>query len=280
MRWLPSKVCMREYYVAAISISLLVASCAATAQSPIDDHTIEDRLRNFSRQTHHWGLRGEASPHNGWSDYSRLQLDFSVAGGDKVTFRQGSNEFSVTARNGDTADIVLRIVSIPGAGIFIASPSPTNCAPDQIERMGLYAELALYFLSLAYPSGPLGADAPRRGTSVEIEAGPVTLRFMQGVVQLKRQSTHTIRVEAATPDYLGFVAHDEDGIAEFRVLWKKEESASLIVSDSESLDGWTACWSGPISTETGAGAIKQSHAINTEAIKTFGDIRRLVKATQ
>ena len=253
--------------------TMVVALNGATAT----EWSVEDLVEHEAKQIHHWGQKGEASPNNGWSGYTTMTLDLGGNSNAYSVYRQGNNEISIEVYEKGSDNIKLRAISIPGAGIFYSAENLKSCAPDPIERVGLYAELALHNLSLAFPSGPDTVTSNTDSTA-SINVQPVELRFMQGVMTIKTASRQEVRIDSAAPRQFKFSLINEKRTGEAKVQWEKK-GTTAVVPDSESLEGWTSCWSGVFTTNPDGKRTFKANIDSTPTIKTFGDIRRALNMT-
>lgn len=231
--------------------------------------TEQEQRERIAQQTYHWGQKGEAQPNHGWSNYTRLVLDL---GGDfYFVFQRDGGELlaSLHARDGDLRRF--GALSIPGAGLFYSPDDGTPCARDAIEELGLHAELALFYLSQAFPSGPAAIAEP---ASKKVRGGPAQLRFMQGV--LDRAEAWQVEVGVARQEqaHLHAEIRNPGATAPAAIIDWHGGTAAPVIADAEPLRGWQACWSEP-SPAAGGSA---SNVAATGAYQSFGDLRRALKA--
>jgi hypothetical protein len=218
---------------------------------------------------HHHGLKEEFSPHNGWARYGRLTLDL---GGDRYfVYDQGQGEFSGTVVERGSNDIRLRGISIPGAGLFYFPSESSPCQPDALERLGLYAELALFYLSSAFPGGPSSVTS---AATIVVDLPIPELRFMDGLMKPREGIRTLVQV---TPSGVGKVQYvfvdDKDNV---RGEWEAETSRA-VTPDDEPLHGWQTCWSGTWSKGPAGGRFFSPKVANTTSLKSFGDVRKALR---
>jgi hypothetical protein len=220
---------------------------------------------------HHKGLRGQATPHNGWAAYTHLTLDI---GTDRYfVYDQSAGEFSATVIDRQSEAIKLRGISIPGAGLFYYPAEASPCAPDALERLGLYAELLLFYMSSAFPAGPTSIDATSSGT---VDRAIPELRFMDGLMKPHEGSRTLI---TATPVAQGggiqYLLQDEKD--KIKGLWQSTPGRPIIPDDEPLLD-WKVCWAGSWASRPDGGSSFKPRLANASTLKTFGDVRKALRA--
>src|SRR3954469_17414915 len=225
-----------------------------------------------SASAHHRGMRGEASPHNGWAAYGHLTLD---VGTDRYfVYDQTAAEFSATVIDRATEEIKIRGVSIPGAGIFYYPADASRCAPDALERVGLYAEQLLFYLSSAFPAGPSSLDAASSG--VVIRDVP-ELHFMEGMMK-EHGGARTL--VTATPQASGNIEFLlEDDKDRVKGVWQPRRGRAVIPDDEPLLD-WNACWAGRSTRSADGKSAFKPQLANTDTLNSFGDVRKALRANR
>ena len=220
---------------------------------------------------HHWGLKGQSSPHNGWASYGHLTIDL---GGDRYfVYDQGPREFSATVIDRQSETVRIRAVSIAGAGLFYFPEQVSPCQPDPVERLGLYAELLLFYLSAAVPTGPASMDGP---ISAVVDESVPELQFMQGVMKA-RQGARTLVTISGPREKRQYVLHDDkDNI---KGEWQPGGNGGVI-PDNESLFGWRSCWGGTWSNAADGTRVFKPYLEGNESFKTFGDVRKALRQKQ
>jgi hypothetical protein len=220
---------------------------------------------------HHLGLKGQTSPHNGWGSYGHLTMDL---GADRYfVYDQGAGEFSATVIDRQSETVKIRVISIPGAGLFYFPAEASLCMAEPVERLGLYAELLLFYLSAAAPTGPASFEGP---LSVVVDEPVPELQFMQGVMKA-RQGARTLVTISRADRKLRYVLHDDkDNV---KGEWEAGRDYGVI-PDNESLIGWRSCWTGNWSKTSGGKSSFEANLDNSEAFKTFGDVRRALRRKQ
>jgi len=219
---------------------------------------------------HHRGLRGESSPHNGWARYGQLILDI---GGDRYfIYDQTAAEFSATVIERRSETIKIRGVSIPGAGVFYYPSEASPCEPDALERVGLYAELLIFYLSSAFPSGPASIDASSSGV---VDRSIPELRFMDGRMKAHEGARTLVTAAPAAPGQIQYLLQDDKD--KIKGIWEVSRNRAVI-PDDEPLLGWNACWAGAWSTRADGGSSFKPRLADATSFKTFGDVRKALRA--
>jgi hypothetical protein len=256
--------------LAKLSAGLLVVIAAheAAAQAVRPMPAKPAAIAPATGEYHHWGLKGQSSPHNGWASYGHLTIDI---GADRYfVYDQGPGEFSATVIDRQSENVRIRAVSIAGAGLFYFPEQVSLCQPDAVERLGLYAELLLFYLSAAAPTGPAGMNGP---VSAVVDESVPELQFMLGVMKA-RQGARTLVTISGPRDKLQYVLHDDkDNI---KGEWQPGGNRG-VVPDNESLFGWRSCWAGVWSNAADGTQVFKPHLEGNEAFKTFGDVRKALR---
>lgn len=222
---------------------------------------------------HHRGLRGELTPHNGWSNYGQLSLDI---GGDRYyIYDQAGSEFSATVIDRTSGAIKIRGISIPGAGLFYFPAQISPCEPDALERMGLFAELALFYLSSAFPRGPGAIE----GASSAVVDRPIPeLTFMQGMMKPREGARTLVNVSPLPGRRLEYVLRDDKD--HVKGVWDATRH-NAVIPDDEPLLGWHTCWAGSWSAAQGGGASTFKPRLeNPGALKSFGEMRSALRQAE
>lgn len=255
------------------SAGLLAALAAhsALAQPIPADRATAVPTAGSATEIHHWGLKGQSAPHNGWASYGHLTIDLGI---DRYfVYDHGAGEFSATVIDRQSETVKIRAVSIPGAGLFYFPVEVSPCEPQPVERLGLYAELLLFYLSSAVPTGPASMDAP---VSAVVDESVPELQFMQGIMKA-RQGARTLVTVSGPRDKLQYVLHDDkDNI---KGEWQPARNTGVI-PDDESLLGWRSCWAGGWSRTPDGRSSFQPNLEGTETFKTFGDVRKALRRKQ
>ncbi len=219
-------------------------------------------------EVHHRGLKGQSTPHNGWATYGHLTIDL---GTDRYfVYDQGTGEFSATVIDRASENVKIRAISILGAGVFYFPSEAAPCEPEPVERLGLYAELLLFYLSAAVPAGPASLEGP---FSAVVDEPVPELQFMRGTMKA-RQGARTLVTISGTRGKFEYVLHDDKD--DVKGVWQPGQNRGVI-PDDESLLGWRSCWSGIWSTPPGGKPSFQAYLDDTESFKTFGDIRKALR---
>jgi hypothetical protein len=236
-----------------------------TAPVSAEPWSSQDVVQRFGTQIHHWGQKGEVVPNKGWASYGSLRMEVNGA---RYEFGQSSDELQVTVRPVDSDRLIGRTLSIPRVGMFNAGEEPRDCRPDSLEEVGLGAEVVLLLLAQAFPEGPKVAPLAQR----DVQVAPTEARFLQGVVRLPAVVHVTaILSRPGAADSIHFVIEVEG--TRFAVGdWSGAQPAAL-VADTETLEGWRACWWGK---RDASGALTDTErAAKLRAAKTFGEVRAL-----
>ena len=220
---------------------------------------------------HHQGFEGQSSPHNGWAAYGQLTLDI---GGDRYyVYDQSRGEFSATVVERGSSLVKIRAVSVPGAGVFYFPSEASPCQPDAIERLGLYAELALFYLSTAFPDGPKSVGAT--ASSATVEGTVPELHFMQGLMK-PREASPTLVTVSGSPKAIEYLLHDEKD--KVKGTWTAQANRPPVIPDREPLRDWQTCWMGTWASLENGGSRFRPRLRNVTALKTFGDVRKALRA--
>jgi len=257
----------------AVLLALLVAVAPpALAQAQTQAQT----GRAAVSHAHHQGFEGEKSPHNGWAAYGRMTLDI---GGDRYfIYDQAGGEFSATVVERASDVIKIRGVSIPGAGVFYYPAEASPCQPDAIERMGLYAELALFYLSKAFPKGPKSIAETHAPTVVNSTVPE--LHFMQGLMKPRENVPTLVSITGVngTGDSkeMEYLLHDDkDNV---KGIWSTAGNRPPVIPDREPLRDWQTCWTGSWASLQDGGSRFRPRLRNVASLKTFGDVRKALRA--
>lgn len=259
---------LKQFRLFSAGLLALLAAQQAAAQ-PVPGNPA--KAAATATAAHHQGLKGQSSPHNGWADYGHLTMDL---GGDRYfVYDQGAGEFSATVIDRQSETVRIRAINIPGAGVFYFPSDVSPCIPDPVERLGLYAELLLFYLSAATPTGPASITGP---VSAVVDEAVPELQFMQGVMKA-RQGARTLVTVSGTRDKLQYVLHDDkDNV---KGEWESRRNYGVI-PDNESLVGWRGCWSGNWSRGPDGKPSFEAYLEGTESFVTFGDVRRALRRKQ
>jgi len=256
-------------FLAATLLAGLLATPAPAAE-PAKPSTASAPPARSS--THHRGMRGEKSPYRGWANYGHLTLDI---GTDRYfVYDQSATEFSATVIERGTETIKIRGISIPGAGLFYYPAEASPCAPDALERMGLYAEQLLFYFSQAFPSGPASIKAASEGV---VDRDVPELHFMGGTMKAhggSRTRVTAARLPSGQIEYL--LQDDKDKV---KGVWEPRGGAG-VVPDGEPLLAWKVCWAGAWKTRADGGSRFAPSLANASELKTFGDVRKALRASR
>ena len=253
-------------FVRRVAVVLLLI----TQDAVCDVWSNEERLSGLLGHRHHWGQPGQAMPNNGWSSYAILRYDL---GASKYVQMQRQNGWLLAqVRLKSTDKTAFEAISIPRVGIFYRGNGVDDCISDPLERVGLFGELALFYLSWAYENGPLSIEAK---IERNIKGRPTEIRFLHGVLRLKSRWKASV---AAVPTAAGHIQVDiladgGKGPMHMRVEWLAQVDEP-IVDDDESLSEWQACWSGCRTLTGEEGGDFQYYFAQKNQVETFGDIRR------
>lgn len=252
--------------VAAFCVLALLPINAASAADSGPQQWAQAEIRDgLSKRIHHWGLKGQSLPHNGWARYGHMTLD--LGGAFYYVYDQGRGEFSAAVIDRQSGTVKLRAIDIPGAGFFYFPSEAAPCEPDAIERLGLYGERVLYYLSSAFPAGPARVE----GSSMAVvDAAVPELRFMQGVMKSTDRVRTEVRASSTGPGKLQYSFHDDRD--DIKGLWESDGDLP-VVPDGETLSDWRACWSGVWSRSAQGVMSFESNLRQPQKLKTFGDIR-------
>jgi hypothetical protein len=234
----------------------------------------QDELAPFSAQTHHWGQKGQTTPNNGWSNYGVLELD--MGGPDRIALYQNKDELLAKIIDKETNEEKARAFSIQRAGIFYHPKSMNTCEPDTIERVGIYAELALNFVANAYPKGPDKA-LPIETKTVK---GPSTnVRFMQALIENKKPWSVSVEVKQSAPGEHTLEINDQINpkTKKMTMHWISTQGQEIPSSNAKIAD-WQACWLGtqPYNPKTKTSTTKL-RIPNADQLSTFGELRAKLK---
>ena len=242
-----------------------LAGCKSTGQIR-DEWTTQDKMDRFSNQAHHWGQKGDVIPNSGWSDYGYLQLD--LGGSEYITFHQSDNEFFVERTVKKTGEVKFRALSIPGAGIFYFPKSNNSCAPDKIESLGIYAEMASFYLSESYSQGP-NSNLPT--TPVSAKGNGFELRFMQAIARSKKPWSLE-SVAKVTGPYRYSIKIKLEGIESSNLVeWSENEK--IVISSSDPVSSWNKCWASMTSQDKDGNITTITKLNRTDDILSFGEVR-------
>jgi hypothetical protein len=221
---------------------------------------------------HHQGFEGQPSPHNGWAAYGRLTLDI---GGDRYfVYDQARGEFSATVVERGSDVIKIRGVNIPGAGLFYYPAEASPCQPDAMERLGLYAELVLFYLSKAFPAGPKTAAAASSAPIV-VDSRVPELHFMQGMMK-PRDGVPTLVSVSGNAREMEYLLHDDkDNV---RGKWTAADNRPPVIPDREPLREWQTCWMGTWASLEHGGSRFTPRLRDASSLKTFADVRKALRA--
>jgi hypothetical protein len=244
----------------------LCAVIAAAAHAAEPKKAPKAAPPSAAASAHHRGMYG------GWVGYGHLTLD---VGTDRYfVYDQTAGEFSATVIDRATEEIKIRGVSIPGAGIFYYPANASGCAPDAIERVGLYAEQLLFYLWSAFPAGP--ARLKSAATAV-VERGVPELHFMDGIMKEHGGARTQIR---ATPLPGGGIEYAlEDDKDKVKGVWQPRRGRPVI-PDDEPLVYWNACWAGSWTKQADGKAVFEPKLADNQSLATFGDVRKALRATR
>jgi hypothetical protein len=247
---------------------LTVLAAHEAAAQPVPASPQKPATAAGAGEIHHWGLKGQSSPHNGWASYGHLTMDL---GADRYfVYDQGPGEFSATVIDRASERVKIRAISILGAGVFYFPSGAAPCEPDPVERLGLYAELLLFYLSAAVPAGPASLEGP---FSAVVDEPVPELQFMQGVMKA-RQGARTLVTLSGTRDKVEYVLHDDkDNI---KGVWEPGRNRGVI-PDDESLFGWRSCWGGIWSKAADGSPSFKAYLDDNESLKSFGDVRKALR---
>ena len=221
---------------------------------------------------HHRGMPGESAPHNGWAGYGHLTLD---VGTDRYfVYDQTAAEFSVTVIDRASEEIKIRGVSIPGAGIFYFPADASRCAPDAIERIGLYAEQLLFYLSSAFPAGP---GKLKGASSAVVDQDVPELHFMEGIMKEHGGARTTVTATRLASGAIEYALQDDKD--KVKGVWQPRRGRPVI-PDDEPLQDWNACWAATPTKQLDGKSVLKSKLAGTESLETFGDVRKALRASR
>jgi hypothetical protein len=256
----------RFIVIASLAVAFAASATAAEPPKPAA------KAAAPAASPHHKGLRGEPSPHNGWSSYGHLTLDL---GADRYfVYDQASGEFSATVVERKSEAIKIRGVSIPGAGIFYYPAEASPCAPDALERVGLYAERLLFYLSSAFPAGPTSIDA---GSSGVVDRAVPELHFMEGLMKPHEGARTLVTATPAGTGQIQYLLQDDRD--KIKGVWEPGRKRAVIPDDEPLLD-WKLCWAGAWATRADGGSSFKPRLANAIELKTFGDVRRALRTSR
>ncbi|HYL88938.1 MAG TPA: hypothetical protein VEU32_09240 [Burkholderiales bacterium] len=215
------------------------------------------------------GLRADAAAHGAWSAYGRLSFDI---GTDRYyVYERAGDEFSAAVIDRKSDMVRIRAVSIAGAGLFYFPAGASPCQPDAIERLGLYAELVLFYLSSAFPDGPQAVHA---GASAVVDKPIPELHFMQGVMKSREGARTVVSLSPRTGPKIDYVLQDDrDNV---KGTWDATR-LSQVVPDDEPLARWHTCWAGSWQREKGRSPVFKPRLEDARTLKTFGEVRRALR---
>jgi hypothetical protein len=255
---------MRNIAAILVFASVLLISTPVLSQT----WTEEEELQRFSEQVFHWGQKGESEPNNGWSAYG--QLRFEHGGPQQLNLLQARGELLAFASTRTTGEVQLEAFIIPRIGLFFRSKQTTNCQPDDLEAIGIQAEMVLFFLSQAFPLGPKSVSS-RFERNV---AGPPTeFRFLQAAA--RQRGPWSAQVVAFplpnTPAGISFEIHMGGNVL-ITGEWVPQGESPVVANDSP-LGAWRRCWFGAMDAE--GKPVDQGRADHLRSLSTFGELRKL-----
>jgi hypothetical protein len=253
-----------------VILAVLLAGCQAPGEirpQPAD----QDFFRKMTNPPHHWGQPGQSRPNQGWSDYGYLKID--AGGVEDIEINQTDREWlaeihAPTERGGRST---MRALSLQGVGVFYSPKDRSWCERYEIERVGTYVELLMFFLSEAFPGGPESISGSQ---SSRASGGAAEIRFLQGVMRLESPWAVETQVRAeGAGRYQARISHKQGRDSSISLIWEKQSRTGI--DASEKIADWQPCWLG-IKTWGKEGNLKdfQAYIGKTEHLKTFGDIRR------
>jgi hypothetical protein len=259
-------------------IGLFAISNIGNGESPTNGWTDQEMAEKLTNQTHHWGQKGEKAIHNGWGEYSSINIRLAERALSNLSFLRGKTiEINITQNKNDIFFSILndkniqtqKAVSIPGAGLFYRPPVK-NGQPDNIEYWGLQAELMLFLIARSFPDGP---DKITLKTVKNIQGEKAEIRFMQGFMQLNNKWNAKVEIEPINKGNFKFVINSNIFSGPAMVSWSSNKGISYL-ADTESLELWQCCWSGWQNTTADGNIVTNYRIGSLSDLKTFGDIRK------
>jgi len=186
-----------------------------------------------------------------------------------LILKQSGGELIAEVQSRSTKSSIVRALSIPGAGIFYSPREENVCRPDLIERLGMYAEAALFYIGTAFPDGPAQITS---SSVAKISGAPVELRFMQGVVRMPKRGEIEASVKLLDPLHFLFVVKEQGKQGSMQIEWSGK--GSEFVSSDEKLSNWLSCWSGLHSTDANGSESFRTNISDPGKLQSFGDVRR------
>jgi hypothetical protein len=261
---------LRSFAVGSLCVALAGSAFAAEPAKPAPANPAKPAA--VAPSPHHKGMLGESSPHNGWARYGRLRLDI---GSDRYfVYDQTPAEFSATVIDRQSEAIKIRGVSIPGAGLFYYPSEASPCEPDAMERVGLYAELLLFYLSSAFPAGPASIDASSSGV---VDRPIPELHFMNGRMKAHEGARTLVTAAPVAAGQIQYLLQDDKD--KIKGVWEASRNRAVI-PDDEPLLGWNTCWAGTWSTRADGGSSFKPALADATSLKTFGEVRRARRASR
>ena len=248
-----------------IFVFLSIISCAKGLNSTNGWSDFEKIQRHLT-QTHHWGQKGEVSPNNGWAAYSTIRLDLGEE--EYLKFKQQNGELSVSVNSKKSNLPKFQAVSIPQAGIFYSPKKSFDCRPVTLEGLGLNLELSLFFISQAFPEGPVPTTESSTKTA---SGGPTEIRFMQGLMRLKSRWDTKTKIKVIKHQQYFFEIYINSQSQPILLEWDGNK-AEKVIRDNEHLQSWLPCWQG-VQSSTG---VIETNIPNHKDIENFGQIRASV----
>ncbi len=250
-----------------VILGLLLLGCQTPGPVPtgFEDQNL---LGKIASPPHHWGQPGQSKPNHGWSDYGYLRID--AGGEDYIVVNQAHGEWLAETYAKRTGQISVRALSLQGIGVFYSPKDQASCERYDIEKLGLWVETWLFFLSEAFPSGP---DAISGSQSSRASGAQAELRFLQGELRLK--SPWSIEAQVRTDGagrYRAEIRHDKKSTP-VSLVWEKQ--AMKTVDSKEKIGDWQPCWLGVKSWGKDGNVKDFKPSIgDTSNLNTFGDIRQ------
>lgn len=223
----------------AIIVSVMATACVSDgAYRKPDAWPSEAILEKWVSHARHWGQYGDASPNNGWSDYTRFTV--RVDDGEGLIFHQDDDEFliRVMKKSNNVVGLGYSALSLRNVGMLYWAPSAIECENELFGFLGMRAEAIQYVLSQALPA-KLSTDTKRR--EIPVSGGPTELRFMGIVGKVRSSWQGRVLITPLPDDDIEYKLSTSGGLdLEAEGVWSVRKHQSPI-GDQEEIVGWIAC---------------------------------------
>ena len=98
---------------------------------------------------------------------------------------------------------------------------------------------------------------------------------MQGLMK-PREASPTLVTVSGGPKQIEYLLHDEkDNV---KGTWAAQANRPPVIPDREPLRDWQTCWAGTWASLEDGGSRFRPRLRNVSALKTFGDVRKALRA--